>query len=104
MVVMYHDQGHIPTKLIGFRYDQATGQWGNVAGVNVTLGLPIIRTSVDPLHTAFEIAGEAKANPESMIDAIQLAARAGQRQKHLEDARRPTKLINCSYWGLLKAN
>jgi 4-hydroxythreonine-4-phosphate dehydrogenase len=74
VVVMYHDQGHIPTKLIGFRYDQATGKWGNVAGVNVTLGLPIIRTSVDH-GTAFEIAGEAKANPESLIDSIELAAR-----------------------------
>ena len=74
VVVMYHDQGHIPTKLIGFRYDQETGMWGSMAGVNVTLGLPIIRTSVDH-GTAFEIAGEGKANPESMIDAIELAAK-----------------------------
>ena len=74
VVVMYHDQGHIPTKLIGFKYDKEAGVWGSMAGVNVTLGLPIIRTSVDH-GTAYEIAGEGKANPESMIDAIVLAAK-----------------------------
>jgi len=40
VVVMYHDQGHIPTKLMGFQYDDRTGTWGQMAGVNVTLGLP----------------------------------------------------------------
>ena len=73
VVVMYHDQGHIPTKLIGFQYDEETGQWGEVSGVNVTLGLPIVRTSVDH-GTAFDLAGEGKANPQSMIEAIKLAA------------------------------
>jgi 4-phospho-D-threonate 3-dehydrogenase / 4-phospho-D-erythronate 3-dehydrogenase len=74
VVVMYHDQGHIPTKVVGFEYDDKTRTWGNVAGVNVTLGLPIIRTSVDH-GTAFDKAGEGRANPQSMTDAIRLAAR-----------------------------
>lgn len=73
VVVMYHDQGHIPIKLKGFTYDEATGQWGAVAGVNITLGLPIVRVSVDH-GTAFEIAGQGKANPDSMLDSIELAA------------------------------
>ncbi len=62
VVAMYHDQGHIPLKLLGFE-----------KGVNVTLGLPIIRTSVDH-GTAFDIAGLGKANPDSMIEAITMAA------------------------------
>lgn len=74
VVVMYHDQGHIPTKLVGFQYDDRTGTWGQLSGVNVTLGLPIIRTSVDH-GTAFGKAGEGRANPQSMIEAIRLAAR-----------------------------
>jgi len=74
VVVMYHDQGHIPTKLIGFQYDDTTGTWGQMAGVNVTLGLPIIRVSVDH-GTAFGKAGEGRANPQSMIEAIKLAAK-----------------------------
>ncbi len=73
VVVMYHDQGHIPIKLIGFQYDDKTGVWGTVAGVNVTLGLPIVRTSVDH-GTAFGKAGEGRANPQSMIEAIRMAA------------------------------
>ena len=73
VVAMYHDQGHIPTKLIGFHYDDRTGTWGQMAGVNVTLGLPIVRTSVDH-GTAFDKAGEGTANPQSMREAIQLAA------------------------------
>ncbi len=73
VVVMYHDQGHIPTKLVGFQLDQGTGAWSAMAGVNVTLGLPIIRTSVDH-GTAFGKAGEGRANPQSMIEAIRMAA------------------------------
>jgi 4-phospho-D-threonate 3-dehydrogenase / 4-phospho-D-erythronate 3-dehydrogenase len=61
VIALYHDQGHIPLKLIGFD-----------SGVNVTIGLPIVRTSVDH-GTAFDIAGKLKANPESMIKAIELA-------------------------------
>lgn len=74
VVAMYHDQGHIPTKLVGFHYDSATDTWGQMAGVNVTLGLPIVRTSVDH-GTAFDRAGEGRANPQSMIDAIRLGAK-----------------------------
>ena len=73
VVVMYHDQGHIPTKLVGFQYDEATDTWGQMAGVNVTIGLPIIRTSVDH-GTAFDKAGEGRATPQSMVDAIRMAA------------------------------
>ena len=73
VVVMYHDQGHIPMKFLGFQYDEKTGQWGEMSGVNVTLGLPIVRTSVDH-GTAFGKAGEGRANPQSMIEAIQLGA------------------------------
>lgn len=79
VVVMYHDQGHIPTKLTGFQYDHRTGEWLQMAGVNVTLGLPIIRTSVDH-GTAFDIAGRGVAHPQSMVEAVKLAARMA-RQK-----------------------
>ena len=71
-VVMYHDQGHIPTKLIGFNYDEKSKTWLTMSGVNVTLGLPIIRASVDH-GVAFGKAGEGRANPESMIQAIKMA-------------------------------
>jgi 4-hydroxythreonine-4-phosphate dehydrogenase len=74
VVVMYHDQGHIPVKLVGFEYDADTGTWGAMAGVNVTLGLPIVRTSVDH-GTALGKAGEGRANPQSMIEAIRMASR-----------------------------
>ncbi len=73
VVAMYHDQGHIPTKLLGFHYDKTTDTWNAVSGVNITCGLPIIRVSVDH-GTAFDKAGEGRANPESMIEAIQIAA------------------------------
>ena len=63
IVASYHDQGLIPVKLLAF------GQ-----AVNVTLGLPIIRTSVDH-GTAFDIAGRGVADPGSMIAAVRLAAR-----------------------------
>jgi 4-hydroxythreonine-4-phosphate dehydrogenase len=59
---MYHDQALIPIKTLAF--------WD---GVNVTLGLPIVRTSPDH-GTAFDIAGTGKANPQSMIAAIKMAA------------------------------
>ncbi|SLM64569.1 MULTISPECIES: D-threonate 4-phosphate dehydrogenase [Dickeya] len=61
VVAMYHDQGHIPLKLLGF-YD----------GVNITAGLPFIRTSADH-GTAFDIAWTGKAKPESMAVSIKLA-------------------------------
>jgi len=80
VVVMYHDQGHIPTKLLGFQYDEKTKTWDSVSGVNITLGLPIIRVSVDH-GTAFGKAGEGRANPESMIQAIKIAARLASSKK-----------------------
>ena len=80
VVVMYHDQGHIPVKLIGFQYNEQTGAWNAMSGVNVTLGLPIVRTSVDH-GTAFGKAGEGRANPQSMIEAIKLAALLSQETK-----------------------
>ena len=61
VVAMYHDQGHIPMKLLAFD-----------SGVNVSIGLPIIRTSVDH-GTAFDIAGTGKAREESLIAAIDVA-------------------------------
>lgn len=61
VVAMYHDQGHIPLKLLGFH-----------SGVNVTAGLPVIRTSVDH-GTAFDRAWKGISNPSSMIQAILLA-------------------------------
>lgn len=74
VVAMYHDQGHIPVKLLGFSIDPDTGRWQAVSGVNITLGLPILRTSVDH-GTAFDIAGTGQASAESMVDAIEYAAR-----------------------------
>jgi 4-hydroxythreonine-4-phosphate dehydrogenase len=61
VVAMYHDQGHIPIKLLDFEHT-----------VNVSLGLPIIRTSVDH-GTAFDIAGKNQADPASMKAALRLA-------------------------------
>jgi 4-hydroxythreonine-4-phosphate dehydrogenase len=72
VVAMYHDQGHIPVKLLGFSVDEKTGRWEALSGVNVTLGLPIIRTSVDH-GTAFDIAGKGIASETSLIEAIELA-------------------------------
>ncbi|MDI6870591.1 MAG: 4-hydroxythreonine-4-phosphate dehydrogenase PdxA [Bacillota bacterium] len=72
-VAMYHDQGHIPIKVAGFTLDAASGRWSAVSGVNVTLGLPLIRTSVDH-GTAFGKAGKGTANAQSMIDALLFAA------------------------------
>jgi 4-hydroxythreonine-4-phosphate dehydrogenase len=74
VVAMYHDQGHIPVKLLGFHVDPATGTWNALSGVNITLGLPIIRTSVDH-GTAFDIAGKGIANEDSLVEAIEYAER-----------------------------
>jgi len=72
VVAMYHDQGHIPFKLAGFKWDAEKQQMSSVKGVNITLGLPIIRTSVDH-GTAFEIAGKGIASPDAMLLAIESA-------------------------------
>ncbi len=63
VVCMYHDQGHIPLKLLDFE-----------GGVNVALGLPIVRTSVDH-GTAFDIAGKGEASTVSLVRALDLAAK-----------------------------
>jgi len=67
VVAMYHDQGHIPVKTHGFE-----------RSVTVTLGLPIVRTSVDH-GTAFDIAWQGLASPQSLVEAIKLAARMAGR-------------------------
>ncbi|MDP4208615.1 MAG: 4-hydroxythreonine-4-phosphate dehydrogenase PdxA [Bacteroidota bacterium] len=73
-VAMYHDQGHIPFKVLGFNWDQEKKTMKSVKGVNITLGLPIIRTSVDH-GTAFEIAGKGIASPDALFHAIEYAVR-----------------------------
>ena len=73
-VAMYHDQGHIPFKYEGFFWNCELGRMETVKGVNITLGIPIIRVSVDH-GTAFEIAGQGIANPDSMVLAIEYAAK-----------------------------
>jgi len=79
VIAMYHDQGHIPSKFAGF--DDT---------VNVTLGLPIVRTSVDH-GTAYDIAGTGKANEANMLAAIELAAQmaANRERRLMEGSRSP---------------
>ena len=74
VVCMYHDQGHIPLKTVGFVYDREKQAWKAVEGVNVTLGLPIIRTSVDH-GTGFALAGKGTSNELSLVNAIDYAIR-----------------------------
>lgn len=74
VVCMYHDQGHIPLKTVGFVYDREKQEWKAVEGVNVTLGLPIIRASVDH-GTDFYHAGKGNGNELSLINAIRYAVR-----------------------------
>ena len=70
---MYHDQGLIPLKLLHFE-----------DAVNVSLGLPIIRTSVDH-GTAYDLAGTGKASAASLIAAVKMAARMAVTTKGLEE-------------------
>lgn len=77
VVAMYHDQGHIPLKVVGFVYNQAEQKWDAVAGVNITLGLPIIRASVDH-GTAFDQVGKGVANELSLINAMDYAIRMSE--------------------------
>lgn len=69
VVCMYHDQGHIPVKMIAFE-----------SAVNTTLGLPVVRTSVDH-GTAFDIAWQGKASPGSLYAAVRLAAKLAQERR-----------------------
>ncbi|MDR1537700.1 MAG: 4-hydroxythreonine-4-phosphate dehydrogenase PdxA [Clostridiales bacterium] len=73
VVAMYHDQGHIPLKINGFVYDKE-GKMSALSGVNITLGLPIIRTSVDH-GTAFDLAGKGTASEQSLLEAMKFAAK-----------------------------
>ena len=67
VIAMYHDQGHGPVKVLGIE-----------AGVNITIGLPVVRTSVDH-GTAFDIAGTGKADERSMLEAMRQAAELAPR-------------------------
>ncbi len=67
VVAMYHDQGHGPVKVLGLE-----------AGVNITVGLPMVRTSVDH-GTAFDIAGKGVADERSLIEALRQAAELAPR-------------------------
>jgi 4-hydroxythreonine-4-phosphate dehydrogenase len=80
VVAMYHDQGHIAVKLVGFSMKPGGKEWDKMSGINMTLGLPIIRTSVDH-GVAFGKAGEGRANPQSMVEAIQLAIQLATKKK-----------------------
>ena len=70
VIAMYHDQGHGPVKVLGLE-----------SGVNITIGLPVVRTSVDH-GTAFDIAGTCKADERSLIEAIRQAAQLAPRTAH----------------------
>lgn len=74
VVAMYHDQGHIPMKLLAFD-----------SGVNVSIGLPILRTSVDH-GTAFDIAGTGMASEQSMLAAIDVAVQLGKARQETDGA------------------
>lgn len=82
VVAMYHDQGHIPVKTVGFTWGE--NGWEYVDGVNITLGLPIIRTSPDH-GVAFGKAGKGQADPTSMINAIKLAVQLAENKKCLKN-------------------
>ena len=73
-VAMYHDQGHIPFKVVGFNWNQETGRMDSVKGVNITLGLPIIRVSVDH-GTAFDVAGKGIASDDALVLSIDYATK-----------------------------
>ena len=78
IVAMYHDQGHIPMKLIDFEET-----------VNISLGIPIIRTSVDH-GTAFDIAGQNRADSRNMKAAMRMAAKMAAGKLLRPAARKPS--------------
>lgn len=80
VVAQYHDQGHIPLKVIGFNWDAATGKMLPQKGVNITLGLPIIRVSVDH-GTAFDVAGKGIAAEDALISSIEYAAKMAENRR-----------------------
>jgi len=79
-VAMYHDQGHIPFKVVGFNWNKSKKTL-DVEGVNITLGLPIIRVSVDH-GTAFEIAGKGIASEKAMLTSIDYAIKMTTSKQH----------------------
>jgi len=79
VVCMYHDQGHIPLKTVGFVFDREKQEWKAVEGVNITLGLPIIRTSVDH-GTGFALAGKGTSNELSLMNAVDYAIRMSEKR------------------------
>jgi len=82
IVAMYHDQGHIPVKQMGFTLDKETGLWTEMKGVNITFGMPIIRVSVDH-GTAFGKAGKGTANAASLTNAIEVANLLAQNNENI---------------------
>ena len=74
VVAQYHDQGHIPLKMMGFNWDPETGKMLPQKGVNITLGLPIIRVSVDH-GTAFDVAGKGVAAEDALVSSIEYATK-----------------------------
>jgi 4-hydroxythreonine-4-phosphate dehydrogenase len=80
VIAMYHDQGHIPLKTVGFVYDREKNAWKAVEGVNITLGLPIIRTSVDH-GTGFDQAGKGTSSELSLLNALDYAIRMAQNKR-----------------------
>lgn len=84
-VAMYHDQGHIPFKVVGFSWNKETGKMESAQGVNITLGLPIIRVSVDH-GTAFDVAGKGVASPDAMLLSIDYATRMAINRKKQQQA------------------
>ena len=81
VVAMYHDQGHIPLKVCAFNWNRETGKMESASGVNITLGLPIIRVSVDH-GTAFDVAGRGIASDSAMTLSIDYAARMAVYRKN----------------------
>lgn len=79
VVTIYHDQERIPIKLEDFRMDPQTGKWTRVSAVNITVGLPIIRGSVDH-GAAFHIAGKGVPNSQSLNEDRQVRSSAGKQK------------------------
>jgi 4-hydroxythreonine-4-phosphate dehydrogenase len=77
VVAMYHDQGHIAVKMAGFRYGEGEGP--KISGINVTLGTPVIRCSVDH-GTAFDRAWKGIADESSMLSAMVMAANMARKK------------------------
>jgi 4-hydroxythreonine-4-phosphate dehydrogenase len=90
IVTLYHDQGHIPFKMLAFD-----------TGVNVTLGLPIVRTSVDH-GTAFDIAWQGVADPRSLFEAIRIAVDLTRGRKNNSTAKNATitKIFSLAVFAL----